>query len=47
MSNTIIKLVSLRDMPEVSRLVVKCATDIKPCEALPARETLRVYRGSD
>jgi AAA domain len=30
MSDTAIKLVPLRDLPEESRLVVKCAADIKP-----------------
>jgi putative DNA primase/helicase len=30
MSDNIIKLVPLRDLPEESRLVVKCAADIKP-----------------
>ena len=30
MSENVIKLVSLREMPEESRLVVKCAADIKP-----------------
>ena len=30
MSDTVIKLVPLREMPEESRLVVKCAADIEP-----------------
>jgi putative DNA primase/helicase len=30
MTDTVIKLVPLREMPEKSRLVVKCAADIKP-----------------
>jgi hypothetical protein len=30
MSDNVIKLVPLREMPEESRLVVKCAADIKP-----------------
>jgi hypothetical protein len=30
MSDNVIKLVPLRDLPEDSRLVVRCAADIKP-----------------
>jgi hypothetical protein len=32
MSDTVVKLVPLREMPEESRLVVKCAADIKPAK---------------
>jgi len=30
MSDTVVKLVPLQDLPEESRLLVKCASDIKP-----------------